>query len=193
MQQELRDWGLLMPSNPVPRSYGADIAYARHTGNLDNAVYLRRSEWDKAKDKDRAEVEERAWWAERDIERARMDSANTVAEGLTNPKELQAAAEGKAPLDYLEPALDVEKAYVMKGGAKKYGYRNYTISPIKVRTYIGAIERHMREIRLGNDIDAESGRSHWAHISACCDVIAGAELAGTLVDDRTPTLVNKDA
>lgn len=172
------------------RNYAADVQYARDMGQLDNAVYLRRSEWDNQKDKDRAEVEERAWWTAQ--ANARAQEAAKAA-GLTNPKELQAAAEGKAPLDYLEPALDVEKAYVMKGGAEKYGYRNYTISPIKVRTYIGAIERHMREIRLGNDIDAESGRSHWAHISACCDVIAGAELAGTLVDDRTPTLVNKDA
>lgn len=103
---------------------------------------------------------------------------------LTNPKELRAEADGKPPLDYLEAAGDAETAYVMKHGADKYGYRNYTVSPCKVRTYTGAVGRHLDAIKLGEDIDPDSGRSHWAHIRACCDVVMGADSAGMLVDDR---------
>lgn len=102
----------------------------------------------------------------------------------TNPKELRAEADGKPPLDYLEAAGDAETAYVMKHGADKYGYRNYTVSPCKVRTYTGAVGRHLDAIKLGEDIDPDSGRSHWAHIRACCDVVMGADSAGMLVDDR---------
>ncbi len=102
-----------------------------------------------------------------------------------NPKELRAAADDKAPLEYLEPALDEPLARVMEHGALKYGFRNYTDTPCKVRTYIGAVMRHLHAIRLGEDIDLDSGESHWAHIAACCAVVLGAESAGKLVDDRT--------
>lgn len=101
-----------------------------------------------------------------------------------NPKELRAAADGKAPLEFLEPAGEVETAYVMQHGAEKYGRRNYTVTPCKVLTYVGAVQRHLRAIRLGEDVDPDSGRSHWAHIRACADVVMGAQSAGMLVDDR---------
>lgn len=103
-----------------------------------------------------------------------------------NPKELRAASDGKAPLDYLEPLVSAPVARVMKHGGDKYGYRNYTITPCKIRTYIGAVQRHLDAIKLGEDIDPDSGESHWAHIIAGSSCYLGSELSGMSVDDRTP-------
>lgn len=120
--------------------------------------------------------------------RAYPDQTEAPMPDAVNPKQLCAVADGKAPLEYLEPAGDAETALVMKHGADKYGLRNYTVTPINTRTYIGAVARHLRAIRLGEDVDPDSGHSHWAHIRACCDVVFGAQHAGTLVDDRAPQI-----
>lgn len=101
-----------------------------------------------------------------------------------NPKELRAVSDGKDPLDFIEPALEGPLAYVMEHGAAKYGYRNYTVTPCKIRTYIGAVRRHTNALAGGEDIDPDSGQPHWAHIAACCAVVLGSQSAGMLVDDR---------
>lgn len=103
-----------------------------------------------------------------------------------NPKELRAAADDKDPLEYLEPALEGPLARVMRHGAKKYGYADYRVTPIKARVYIGAIRRHVNALARGEDVDPESGELHWAHIAGCCAVVCGATDAGTFVDDRAP-------
>ena len=102
----------------------------------------------------------------------------------TNPKELRAASDGKAPLDYLEPLVNPPVARVMKHGGDKYGYRNYVDTPMKIRTYIGSTRRHLDAIALGEDVDPDSGESHWAHIIAGASVYLAAEIAGNAVDDR---------
>lgn len=102
-----------------------------------------------------------------------------------NPKAVRARLDGKAPLDYIEAALNVPLSHVMKHGADKYGYRNYTVSPCKIRTYVGAVQRHLDAVKLGEDLDPDSGQPHWAHIAACCAVVLGAQSADMLVDDRT--------
>ncbi len=101
-----------------------------------------------------------------------------------NPKALRAVADGKVPLEYLEPALEAPLAHVMKHGADKYGRRNYRDTPCKISTYVGAIRRHTLAWQTGEDIDPDSGQPHLAHIAACCAVMLGAEEAGTRVDDR---------
>lgn len=103
----------------------------------------------------------------------------------TNPKAERAVADGKAPLEYLDPATFEAEAYVLKHGAERYGLRNYRDTPILLSTYVGAIERHLLAMRRGEDIDPDSGQPHWAHIRADCAVIAGAQEAGTAIDDRT--------
>lgn len=104
---------------------------------------------------------------------------------LPNPKVARAVADGKAPLDYLEPACDAGEARVLKGGADKYGRRNYRDTEMLWTTYLGSMRRHLNALALGEDIDPESGEHHLSHIRANAAVLQGAAAAGTLVDDRT--------
>ncbi len=105
-----------------------------------------------------------------------------MPEPAVNPKEAPAGA--KAPLDYLEPLVNPGVARAMKHGADKYGYRNYTVTPCKIRTYIGAVKRHVDAIAAGEDLDPDSGLSHWDHIIAGATCWRGAELSGMGVDNR---------
>lgn len=111
----------------------------------------------------------------------------SMPEPAVNPKELRAASDGKQPLDYLEPLVNAPVARVMKHGGDKYGYRNYTVTPCKIRTYIGAVQRHLDAIKMGEDIDPDSGESHWAHIIAGSSCYLGCELSGLAIDDRAAT------
>lgn len=101
-----------------------------------------------------------------------------------NPKELRAAADNKAPLDYLEPCADEQAAWVLFNGAAKYGRHNYRETPMKMTVYVGAIKRHVAEWQTGVDEDRDDGLHPLAHIIACCHVMLAAIDAGTAVDDR---------
>lgn len=103
---------------------------------------------------------------------------------LTNPKELAAAADGKAPLEYLEAVCNPGEARVLKGGAGRHGLRNYTVSPIRAQVYVGALRRHIDAWASGEDTDPDSGESHLSHIRANVAVLQAAMAAGTFVDDR---------
>lgn len=105
-----------------------------------------------------------------------------------NPKAARAVADGKDPLDYLEPCALGPEARVMKSGADKYGRRNFRDSEILATTYVGAILRHALAFMAGEDTDPDSGESPLAHIRACCAVVLSAQDAGTFRDDRR----NKD-
>lgn len=110
-----------------------------------------------------------------------------------NPKMLQAIAEGKAPLDYLDPAADEEIAWTLKGGAEKYGRQNFrdADTEMKLTTYIGAIKRHVAAMQKGQMYDPDDGRHHMAHIGACVHVVIGALDAGTIKLDTTDTEVKQ--
>ncbi len=108
----------------------------------------------------------------------------------TNPKELHAVADGKAPLEYLEAVCNPGEARVLKGGADKYGRRNFTVSPIRASVYVGALRRHTDAWAAGEDIDPDSGESPLSHIRACIAVLQAAMAAGTFVDDRGEAAVS---
>ena len=101
-----------------------------------------------------------------------------------NPKHIQAMKDGKAPLEYLVDFVMTGDAYVHQGGAKKYGYRNWTIDSIKASTYIAAIRRHLKAWSEGEDLDKDSGWSHLYHIRAGCAIVLDADNVGKLIDDR---------
>lgn len=107
---------------------------------------------------------------------------------MSNPKDAAARAETRVRLDLLEHVANVDIARVMEFGAitKKYGIQNYRTTPIDVRTYIAAIERHIGAYKDGEDIAPDSGLSHLAHIGANVHVMLGAQDACTLNDDRGP-------
>ena len=103
----------------------------------------------------------------------------------TNPK--KAFGELKAPMGYAPKTAIIEMAAVMAGGAHKYGAYNFRDTKIDAMTYIGAIERHLALWEDGVDVDQESGRSHLAHIMACCGLALDAMHTGMFVDNRSKT------
>lgn len=101
----------------------------------------------------------------------------------TNPKAARAVADGKAPLQYLEPAANAPTARVLEHGAEKYGYRNWRVDPISLRTYLGAVQRHIDAMKEGQWLDPDSGQPHFAHIGANVHVVMDAKAYGTMHDD----------
>lgn len=99
-----------------------------------------------------------------------------------NPKAAMGAK--KVSLQLVPPVLMIEVAKVMQHGADKYGAFNFRESNIAATVYVGAILRHCLAIADGQDIDPESGESHWAHIAASCGIALDAQACGTFVDDR---------
>lgn len=103
---------------------------------------------------------------------------------LVNPKDVEAQKLGKAPLEYLEPIADRQIAWAMKYGGDKYGIRNYTISPISARVYVGAMRRHLADWSEGEDIASDSGLHHLAHVGANVHVVLKAIHVAKFIDDR---------
>lgn len=104
----------------------------------------------------------------------------------TNPKELAATRDQKAPLHLLEHAADCEIAAALSHGAHKYGRKNFHQTPILANVYGGAIRRHIGQWLDGEDFDKDSGLSHLAHIGANIHVLFASMAAGTFTDDRGP-------
>lgn len=90
----------------------------------------------------------------------------------------------KCPLHLLPAAAMEETAFVHLHGAEKYGPYNWRSSNVCASTYVAAIMRHLNAWREGEDLDAESGRSHIAHIAASCNILMDAQKHGHLIDDR---------
>lgn len=80
-----------------------------------------------------------------------------------------------------------ETAWALGYGAfsKKYGPRNYRTAGVNATTYVGAIMRHLSSWNDGEDLDPESGLSHIAHVSACCDILLDTMACGMMKDDRS--------
>ena len=101
----------------------------------------------------------------------------------TDPK--GAAGDDKTPLQLIPLNALAPIAEVLKLGKIKYGERNWITSEgVSMQTYRGAILRHQAAIDRGEDIDPESGISHWAHIAASCLIVIDAELNDQLIDNR---------
>ncbi len=101
-----------------------------------------------------------------------------------NPKAVQANKEGKQPLEFIPMGTLEGAANVLEHGAKKYGKRNWRLTPIKASTYQGAFLRHLTAYYEGETIDPDSGENHLSHVMANCMVMLDAALAGKLIDDR---------
>jgi hypothetical protein len=101
----------------------------------------------------------------------------------TDPK--KSAGDLKDPMHLLPTGPLRSLARVLKLGADKYGVYNWRESDgVKASTYTAAMLRHITQFMDGEDIDAESGESHLAHIMATCSILLDAERVGKLIDDR---------
>ena len=98
---------------------------------------------------------------------------------------------------YVPMNVMVQVAEVMRGGADKYGLKNWRRQPIRASTYYDAMFRHMVQWFEGlEDQDAESQQHHLAHVVCCAMLVLDSLERGILVDDRRDTEVltqnNKD-
>jgi hypothetical protein len=72
---------------------------------------------------------------------------------------------GKLPLQDIDPIALTTLGEVMAYGIKKYGSENrgsYKNGNIDV--YVGALLRHLTAYQSGEEVDAESGMSHFSHL-----------------------------
>jgi hypothetical protein len=90
----------------------------------------------------------------------------------------------KAPLHLVPASAVIEEAWVMQLGARKYGAFNWRAKTVSATIYQAAALRHLLAWFEGEDVDAESGRSHLAHVRACMAILIDAERCGRLNDDR---------
>lgn len=95
------------------------------------------------------------------------------------------AAASKCPL-HLVPAHPIhESAWVFACGRDKYGERNWLFNRVKASVYYAAMRRHLDQWFDGlEDQDAETSRSHLAHVIASACIVMDAGKHGSLVDDR---------
>ena len=92
----------------------------------------------------------------------------------------------KDPMQFIPLNALKDISRVMRLGSEKYGENNWLFGAgVGMLTYKGAILRHLTAIDRGEDIDPESGVSHWAHIASSAMIILDAKRAEQLIDDRT--------
>ena len=102
---------------------------------------------------------------------------------MENPKE--SAGSKKINMYLIPPIFKKLVAQVLQSGANKYGPWNWRKDdPIKVSTYISAMQRHLDAFQDGETLDPESGITHLAHVAAGVAILLDAEKAGNLNDDR---------
>lgn len=104
----------------------------------------------------------------------------------TNPKD--AIASDKVPLELAPDTLKVAAAMAFVEGALKYGKMNWRVCGARASVYLGALERHMTCWKNGEEIDADSGLPHLWKAAACIAILIDCRAAGTLIDDRPPSV-----
>lgn len=108
--------------------------------------------------------------------------------GTENPIGIDPKGEAgakKAPLCLLPSFPLHETSWVLDSGRRKYGIFNWRSNKVCASTYRSAMQRHLDQWFDGlEDADAETSRSHLAHVIASACIVMDAAKHGTLVDDR---------
>lgn len=102
-----------------------------------------------------------------------------------NPKTVFGVS--KSPLHLIPPPALLALADVFGLGARKYGAYNWRTKKVSASVYQAAALRHLLAWWDGEDLDAESRRTHLAHAMACCAILIDAEAHDALNDDRPPS------
>ncbi len=106
------------------------------------------------------------------------------AMGLPSSNPKRAFGVKKPSAQFIPPIAIIEESVVMALGAAKYGAFNWQDDPVDATTYYSAAIRHLLQWFSGEDVDAESGASHLAHVRACMAILMDAKASGKLIDDR---------
>lgn len=99
-----------------------------------------------------------------------------------NPKD--AIGSGKLPLHLWPNTATALGCLGLLDGMLKYGRANWRVAGVRASIYVDAAKRHLDKWFEGQDCDAESGLSHFAHALACLAILVDAQAAGKLNDDR---------
>ena len=94
---------------------------------------------------------------------------------------------GKTRFSLVPPEARLEIAKVFTHGAKKYPPHNYRKGTQWSR-YMDALQRHMTDFELGQDVDEESGLLTLAHVAACAMILLTLQMLGKGEDDRSTKL-----
>lgn len=102
---------------------------------------------------------------------------------MTNPKEDR--GQNKPQMWLLPPEALKQCTAALEFGAftRGYGAYNWRTDPIKLSTYVSALQRHLQAIAEGEEIDPDSGVSHFGHIMANAALLIDAEKHGVLIYD----------
>ena len=98
-----------------------------------------------------------------------------------NPKDIIGST--KLPLHLWPATATAEGCIALHNGAEKYGRMNWRAIPVRASIYYAAMLRHMAAWFDGEEVD-EEGVRHLGSALACAAILADAQAAGTLVDDR---------
>lgn len=129
-----------------------------------------------------------------EVDEARMDpdhplraAAYARAAGWVNAAENPKESAGREKVSFggtFPAGALVPVARVFQVGAEKYGRLNWRTAGIQVTTYESAVMRHLLALMDGQDVDPESGQSHWAHIAAGAMIVLDATGLGKVANDR---------
>lgn len=100
----------------------------------------------------------------------------------TNPKDL--IGSGKLPLHLWPETATALGCLGLLDGMLKYGRSNFRAIGVRASIYYDAARRHMNAWFEGEEFDPDSGLPHLAHALACLAILADAQAAGKLNDDR---------
>jgi hypothetical protein len=91
--------------------------------------------------------------------------------------------QGKAPISLIPVEAILGEADVFDYGAKKYGKHNFRLGMDHSRVLDAAL-RHILALVSGEDLDAETGKPHWAHARCCLAMYAYMQAKRVGKDDR---------
>ena len=100
----------------------------------------------------------------------------------TNPKDI--IGSNKLPLHLWPQTATILGCLALLDGMLKYGRSNWRAAGVNATIYFDACQRHLTAWFEGEDIDSESGLPHMAHALACIAILADAQAAGMLNDNR---------
>lgn len=90
---------------------------------------------------------------------------------------------GKTRFSLVPAEARLEVAKVFTHGAKKYPPHNYRKGTEWSR-YMDALQRHMTDFELGQNVDEESGLLTLAHVAACAMILLTLQKLNAGTDDR---------
>jgi hypothetical protein len=121
------------------------------------------------------------WWLASQLEWADANEAKPE-----NPKDVVAV--DKLPSHLVSPIVKAYEAIAHFLGNVKYGAWNFRCASVKASVYKSALDRHMDAFWEGEWYDPVDGTPHLANAKACLNILIEAHHAGTLIDDRPPSL-----